>query len=148
MGLCSVHGDPEECECGGLIHAEVGGENKEHCAFWKLTKCDKCGKTGSMNDMDDEKFLKYLKEHGLTGERETMIEKVIRWKFNDVIFSSEEKAEEAFSRDEAHKKFKKAAFEVYGEELSEIATIFNLFYQDLDRLKQVIEKYEWYRNQM
>jgi len=78
-----------------------------------------------------------------------MIETVgTKWKYNDVIYDTEEQAEEAFSRCEAYNKFQRAVSEVYDGEVSEIETIFNLFYQDLDRLKQVIEKYEWYRNQM
>lgn len=35
---------PIECECGGLIHADFGDENRDG-DYWLYTKCDKCGGT-------------------------------------------------------------------------------------------------------
>ena len=33
---------PKKCECGGLIHAEFGDEDKDD-NYWLYVKCDKCG---------------------------------------------------------------------------------------------------------
>lgn len=33
---------PKPCECGGLVHAEFGDEDK-NCNYWLYTKCDRCG---------------------------------------------------------------------------------------------------------
>ena len=35
---------PVECECGGLIHAGFGDENRVG-DYWLYYKCDKCGST-------------------------------------------------------------------------------------------------------
>ena len=35
---------PIKCECGGLIHADFGDENRDG-DYWLYTKCDKCGGT-------------------------------------------------------------------------------------------------------
>jgi len=40
-GLCWT-GYPQECECGGLIHAEM--LDSDYNNVYLVTKCDKCGK--------------------------------------------------------------------------------------------------------
>jgi hypothetical protein len=33
---------PDQCDCGGLIHADFGDENCD-CDYWLYRKCDRCG---------------------------------------------------------------------------------------------------------
>ena len=43
-GWCDGGNYPASCECGGLIHAEFGGENAGF-DYWIYTKCDQCGES-------------------------------------------------------------------------------------------------------
>jgi len=42
VGWCGTN-YPQACECGGIIHANYGGERDSY--YWLATKCDKCHKT-------------------------------------------------------------------------------------------------------
>ena len=43
---------PEDCGCGGPIHAESGGPEDEHGDVWRRTRCDQCRR--SQEDIEEE----------------------------------------------------------------------------------------------